>query len=102
MRVTIQLPEDISAALEEQWDDVPRRSLEATAIEGYRSELAGREQADTNRAAVQNKLLGLEEVYKLYRQYTATATAEALRAFRNVRRRIAWSRRLQEPASDGE
>jgi hypothetical protein len=48
------------------------------AIEGYRSELAGREQADTNRAAVQNKLLGLEEVYKLYRQYTATATAEAL------------------------
>jgi hypothetical protein len=48
------------------------------AIEDYRSELAGREQADTNRTAVQNKLLGLEEVYKLYRQYTATATAEAL------------------------
>jgi hypothetical protein len=48
------------------------------AIEGYRSELAGREQADTDRTAVQNKLLGLEEVYKLYRQYTATATAEAL------------------------
>lgn len=37
MRVTIQLPDDISAALEEQWDDVPRRSLEAIAIEGYRS-----------------------------------------------------------------
>jgi hypothetical protein len=36
MRVTIQLPEDISAALEEQWDDIPRRSLEATAVEGYR------------------------------------------------------------------
>jgi len=48
------------------------------AIEGYRTELAGREQADTDRTAVQNKLLGLEEVYKLYRQYTATATAEAL------------------------
>ncbi|HEX2687118.1 MAG TPA: DUF4157 domain-containing protein [Kofleriaceae bacterium] len=48
------------------------------AIDGYRSELAGREQADTDRTAVQNKLLGLEEVYKLYRQYTATATAEAL------------------------
>jgi predicted HTH domain antitoxin len=28
---------DISAALEEQWDDVPRRSLEAIAVEGYRS-----------------------------------------------------------------
>lgn len=37
MRVTIQLPEDISAALEEQWDDVPRRSLEAIAVEGYRT-----------------------------------------------------------------
>jgi hypothetical protein len=37
MRVTIQLPDDISAALEEQWDDVPRRSLEAIAIEAYRS-----------------------------------------------------------------
>ncbi|HEU4734438.1 MAG TPA: DUF4157 domain-containing protein [Kofleriaceae bacterium] len=48
------------------------------AIDGYRTELAGREQADANRTAVQNRLLGLEEVYKLYRQYTATATAEAL------------------------
>ena len=37
MRVTIQLPDDISAALEEHWDDVPRRSLEAIAVEGYRS-----------------------------------------------------------------
>ena len=33
MEVTIQLPEDISAALEAQWDNVPRRSLEAIAIE---------------------------------------------------------------------
>ena len=37
MKVTIQLPEDISAALAGQWDDVPRRSLEAIAIEGYRT-----------------------------------------------------------------
>lgn len=37
MKVTIQLPEDISAALEEQWDDVQRRSLEAIAVEGYRT-----------------------------------------------------------------
>ncbi|HXW08347.1 MAG TPA: UPF0175 family protein [Vicinamibacterales bacterium] len=37
MRVTIQLPDDISAALEEHWDDVPRRSLEAIAVEGYRT-----------------------------------------------------------------
>jgi predicted HTH domain antitoxin len=37
MKVTIQLPADISAALEEQWDNVPRRSLEAIAVEGYRT-----------------------------------------------------------------
>jgi hypothetical protein len=37
MKVTIQLPEDISAALGAQWDNVPRRSLEAIAIEGYRT-----------------------------------------------------------------
>jgi hypothetical protein len=37
MRVTIQLPDDISAALEERWDDVPRRSLEGIAVEGYRT-----------------------------------------------------------------
>ena len=37
MQVTIQLPANISAALAEQWDNVPRRSLEAIAIEGYRT-----------------------------------------------------------------
>jgi len=37
MKVTIQLPEDISAALEERWDNVPRRALEAIAVEGYRT-----------------------------------------------------------------
>jgi predicted HTH domain antitoxin len=37
MTVTIELPEDISTALEERWDDVPRRSLEAIAVEAYRT-----------------------------------------------------------------
>ena len=37
MKVTIQLPDDISAALEGQWDNVPRHSLEAIAVEGYRT-----------------------------------------------------------------
>jgi len=37
MRVTIQLPDDISEALAEQWDDVTRRSLEAIAVEAYRT-----------------------------------------------------------------
>jgi len=37
MKVTIDLPEDVSAALKGRWDDVARRSLEAIAVEGYRT-----------------------------------------------------------------
>lgn len=37
MKVTIDLPEDVLAALKGRWDDVPRRSLEAIAVEGYRT-----------------------------------------------------------------
>ncbi|HEU4726549.1 MAG TPA: hypothetical protein VFT22_01615 [Kofleriaceae bacterium] len=40
--------------------------------EKYRGELAAREHADNERATVQNKLLGLEDVYKLYREYRTT------------------------------
>lgn len=35
--ITIRLPTEISAALGERWDDVERRSLEAIAVEGYRT-----------------------------------------------------------------
>jgi hypothetical protein len=37
IRGTIELPEDVSQALQERWGDVSRRSLEAIALEGYRS-----------------------------------------------------------------
>lgn len=37
MQVTIDLPDDISAALEGHWPDLPRHALEALAVEGYRS-----------------------------------------------------------------
>lgn len=37
MSVSIELPEDISLALQAGWGDVPRRTLEAMAAEGYRS-----------------------------------------------------------------
>src|SRR5919106_393542 len=37
MRVTIELPEDVSHALQERWNDVSRRTLQAIALEGYRS-----------------------------------------------------------------
>jgi hypothetical protein len=47
------------------------------AIDHHRGELAEREQADAERTGVQNKLLGLEQVYKLYRQARAASLAEA-------------------------
>lgn len=52
MRVTIQLPDDISAALEERWDDVPRRSLEAIAVGAYRTGVLSESQV--------RRLLGFE------------------------------------------
>ncbi len=46
------------------------------AVDGYRAELDTREQANAERTRVQNKLLGLEEVYKLYKRYVQATTAE--------------------------
>jgi predicted HTH domain antitoxin len=37
MNVAIELPDDIARLLETAWQDVPRRALEAVAVEGYRS-----------------------------------------------------------------
>jgi predicted HTH domain antitoxin len=37
MQVTLNLPDDISAALQGQWRDLPRQALEALAVEGYRT-----------------------------------------------------------------
>lgn len=42
------------------------------AIDGHRGELAERERANADRTTVQNKLLGLEQVYRLYREYRTT------------------------------
>ena len=37
MQVTLDLPDDISEALEGRWPDLPRQALEALAVEGYRT-----------------------------------------------------------------
>lgn len=37
MPVTIELPEEIERQLEAEWKDLPRRALEALAVEGYRT-----------------------------------------------------------------
>ena len=35
--MTVELPDDLSAALKGRWDDVPRRALEAIAVDAYRT-----------------------------------------------------------------
>jgi len=81
MRVIIQLPDDISAALEEQWDDVPRRSLEAIAVEAYRTGALTESQV--------RRLLGLDSRFQVHAllkehhvslQYTAADLEDDLRA----------------------
>jgi predicted HTH domain antitoxin len=37
MQVTLDLPDDITAALEGRWPDLPRHALEALAVESYRT-----------------------------------------------------------------
>jgi predicted HTH domain antitoxin len=37
MQVTLDWPDDISAALEGHWPDLPRHALEALAVEAYRT-----------------------------------------------------------------
>ena len=85
MRVTIQLPDDISAALGERWDDVPRRSLEAIAVEAYRSGALTESQV--------RRLLGLESRFQVHAllkqhnvslQYTAGDLEDDLQAQREL------------------
>ena len=37
VQVKIELPDDVSRALEQEWGDLPKRTLETLAIEGYKS-----------------------------------------------------------------
>ena len=51
MNVAIELPEDIAQLLQASWKDMPRRALEAIALEGYRTQALTRGQV--------GRLLGL-------------------------------------------
>ena len=37
MNVAVEIPDEVSASLQSKWRDVPRRVLEATAAEAYRT-----------------------------------------------------------------
>jgi hypothetical protein len=37
INIELEIPDDIARQLQQQWDDLPQRTLEALAAEGYRS-----------------------------------------------------------------
>jgi hypothetical protein len=85
MRVTIELPEDVSQALQERWGDVSRWTLEAIALEGYRSGALTESQV--------RRLLGVEtrmDVHAFLKQagvplhYTKTDVEADLEAHRKL------------------
>jgi len=85
MQVTLDLPDDISDALEDRWEDLPRQALEAVAVEGYRTGALTESQV--------RRLLGLEsrfEVHALLKehriplQYTAADLQDDMRAHREL------------------
>lgn len=85
MQITLDLPDDISDALEDRWVDIPQRALEALAVEGYRTGALTESQV--------RRLLGLEsrfEVHALLKehriplQYTASDLEDDMRAHREL------------------
>ena len=85
MQVTLDLPDDISAALEDRWPDLPRHALETLAVEAYRTGALTEGQV--------RRLLGLEsrfEVHALLKnhgvplRYTAADFEDDLAAHREL------------------
>jgi hypothetical protein len=58
MQVTLELPDDLSAVLEEHWSDVPRQTLEALAVEAYRTGVLTESQV--------RRLLALESRFQVH------------------------------------
>ena len=88
MTVPLEIPEDIERRLRSEWSYVPRRALEAVAIEGYRSKAITAEDVA--------RLLGLSSRWEVdellsraraYFDYGQDDLAEDVEAIRSARRR---------------
>jgi len=75
MPVTIDLPKEIERRLEAEWGDLPRRALEAQAVEGYRAEALSAGQV----AEMLNLSLWETEAFLKRRGVELRYTAEDLR-----------------------
>jgi hypothetical protein len=83
MRVTIDLPDDVSAALKGRWDDVPKRSLEAIAVDAYRTGAL----TEVGRLLQLESRFEVHEVLKAHRvplRYTEADLEDDLRAQREL------------------
>jgi hypothetical protein len=85
MQVTLDLPDDISHALEGQWQDLPRQALEAIAVEGYRTGALTESQV--------RRLLGFDSRFQVHAilkdhrvplRYTASDLEDDLTAHREL------------------
>jgi hypothetical protein len=88
MTVSIEIPDELERRLRAGWSDLPRKALEAVAVEAYRT------QALT--AAEVGQLLGFENRWELEAflsrndarlDYTEAHLAEDLKAIRSARGR---------------
>jgi predicted HTH domain antitoxin len=88
MTVSIEIPDELERRLRAGWADLPRRALEAVAIEAYRTE--------TLTAAEVGQLLGFGSRWEVEAflsrndarlNYTAADLAEDLKAIRSARAR---------------
>ena len=58
MQLTLDLPDDISEALQGRWPDLAKQALEALAVEGYRTGALTENQV--------RRLLGLESRFQVH------------------------------------
>ena len=85
MQVTLDLPDDISEALQGRWLDLAKQALEAIAVEGYRTGALTESQV--------RRLLGLESRFEVHAilknhrvplQYTESDLEDDLAAHREI------------------
>ena len=85
MQVTLDLPDDISEALESQWPDLPRQALEALAVEGYRT--GALTESQVRRLLGFNSRFEVHALLKNHRvalRYTESDVEDDLRAHREL------------------
>lgn len=87
MAITVQLPQDIEQQLESEWPELPRKVLEAIAVEAYRQgKLSSRQVGRILELDYWQTVEFLSE-RGVYPNYTLEEFEQDLRADRELRKR---------------